>query len=109
MVVWPAIVKFDGDSELDYLSDIMEWVRESELHYLGYQENDVLIDSIGAIFMLNDPKDNAAKIIPTNKVSTLEEVTELVKAHASSLGSCCVAKIGFDSILEAIRTVKSLS
>ena len=107
MVVWPAMVKFDGDPELDYLADEIEWKRESELHYLGYQEEDVLIDSVGAIFTLNEPKDNTVKIIPTNKNSTLEEITELVKAHESSLGSCCVAKIGFDSILTAVNSIKS--
>lgn len=107
MVVWPAMVKFDGDPELDYLADEIEWKRESELHYLGYQEDDVIIDSVGSIFTLNDPKDNSTKIMPTNKNSTLEEVIELVKAHESSLGSCCVAKIGFDSILVAVNSIKS--
>ncbi|WP_122034742.1 DUF4144 family protein [Aliivibrio sp. EL58] len=106
MVVWPAIVKFEGDSELDYISSESEWKIESELHYLGYQDKDILVDSTGAIFSLNDPINNMTKIISTNKTITMDILLELIKEHQSSLGLCCAAKVGFDSIKGAIESVK---
>lgn len=106
MVVWPAIVKFDGDPELDYISDENEWKIESELHYLGYQEQDILIDSVGSVFSLNDPNDNTTKILESGELIAMDTLLTLIKEHQSSLGSCCITKIGFDSIEEAIQSVK---
>ena len=106
MVIWPAIVKFDGDPELDYISDEKKWEIESELHYLGYQDKDILIDSTGTIFSLNDPSNNSTKVINSNKTIAMDALLDLIKAHQSSLGLCCAAKVGFDSIKEAINSVK---
>lgn len=110
-IIWPAIIKFEGDNELGFVADQMQWNEDVDLHAFAYAPMDVLVDSTGQLFGLDGRQHG--KVFPqvldeavhlSNTVN-LEQVTDWVRAHASELGHCCVSKLGFYSIAEAIRSV----
>lgn len=105
---WPVILKYTGDYELVFIASQAEWEADPDLHFF-YEPDDCLIDSSGAVFHLNKRSNNFVMPKANGKTVTLEELTTLIQLHASQLGSCCVAKIGFDSVSEAIAAVRSMS
>lgn len=50
MILWPAIIKYEGESELTFVSSESEWQCDVDLHFFSYEDDDVLIDSTGAIY-----------------------------------------------------------
>lgn len=105
MINWPALLKLAGDDELVYLPDRVAWATDADLQALVFNPDDQLIDVQGRLFALA-PQGNSTTLQVTENQLTLAEVTDLVRAHESSLGSCCVAKMSFGSLAEAFAAVK---
>ncbi|WNC68882.1 DUF4144 family protein [Thalassotalea nanhaiensis] len=107
MITWPAFIKHDGEDELIYISSFSEWQSDEEMLLYIFTERDVLIDSTGKVFSL--------PVIQKNinsddylAIASVENVIELVKAHASMSGQCCIEKINCQSIKQAVELVKDL-
>ncbi|WP_415890966.1 DUF4144 family protein [Neptuniibacter sp. SY11_33] len=105
MIKWPAIIKYHGDSELTYISSGSEWETDHDLHAVVYDADDRLIDSDGALFSLEETEDRLVMPRPVEAYFELEEMVDLIRAHFSSIGECCVSKFSIGSIAEGITTV----
>lgn len=108
MVNWPACIKYTGDAELVCVSSQSEWDRDEDLHGHEYDESDCLVDSSGQVFSLNKKAGNHVEPAPSGEHMTLGEVLEVVRAHASQSGTCCVAKLSASSVREAIHIAFSI-
>jgi len=105
-IIWPAILKCSGDDELIYIASEEKWHDEEGLHLARYHETDVLIDSSGAVFSLLSKQGKHINPEFLDKRMSLEDVLELVKAHAAQQASCCVAKLFAPTIHEALTIVE---
>ena len=112
MISWPAILHYPGQDELDYIASANAWENEQQLHTLSFQTAGRLIDSHGRVFNLPDMEYQAGGSglapSPSQETATLEQVIELVRAHAAQSASCCIAKISAPSIATAIRLVDKI-
>jgi hypothetical protein len=108
LITWPAIIKYIGQAELAYVQDQAEWDADVHLHGFRYEKADVLIDSQGEIYALLNAVNGLVRPEPMGEFARLEEVIEMVRAHASQLGSCCVSKFYASSIHEAVCAVSTL-
>lgn len=108
MINWPAVIKFEGEDEMTYVSSQSEWDTDPDLHYFSYQPEDMLVDSSGKLFGLAERRVNFVHPKSLDKSLTLLELTKLVRKHASSKGECCVLKISFNSISDAISAIEEL-
>ncbi|MDN3652301.1 DUF4144 family protein [Thalassotalea ponticola] len=108
MINWPAIIKHDGEDELIYIANREQWLNDEEMLLYFFTDADVLIDSLGQVFSLPEVQSNidSANVLA---VATVDQIMELVRAHAALLAHCCVAKIGADNTEQAIELVKSMS
>lgn len=109
MIYWPVIVHYSGDNELLFCASQAAWNNDADLHAHAYNPQDRLIDSNGQIFSLTERQDNRVVPLSTDQTIHLEAVNGLVRLHASALGQCCVQKIFFNSIAQAIKAVEFLS
>ncbi|QUJ68676.1 hypothetical protein KDD30_06095 [Photobacterium sp. GJ3] len=105
MVVWPAILKYDGDPELFYLPALQSWQEDEDLHLLGFQPEDRLIDSAGQVFAMHWKKGRPVELVKAVAEIPLTELCEMIQSHQSSQGACCAAKVSFRTTAEAIRAV----
>jgi hypothetical protein len=121
MVAWPAVLKYRGEHELTFILDQSAWNLDAELHFFGYDPEDILIDSEGSIFSLTNQNNNFITSEQSEQKSEqkserkseqksaqkidLESVLDLIKAHESQLGACCASKLSFQSIAEAIMVI----
>lgn len=109
MITWPAVIKFEGDDELSFVASQAEWESDEGLSRVQYDVADQLIDSDGKIYELKGGENGAINLAETGSQIELTEMTELVRKHASQLGNCCVSKIFFTTLSEAVATVESLT
>jgi len=105
MASWPAIIKFSGDDELTYIADLQQWKSDTDLHFFGYQQDDMLIDSCGMIHHLNQHNVDLIMPQPTGALIDLGLATTIVQAHYSSIRSCCAAKIFAPSVAQLIELI----
>jgi len=107
VTTWPAIIKYAEEDELTYISDLEEWNSDADLHFFEYEHLDILIDSLGLIHHLNNR--NGAFVIPESTENTIDlgHAISIVKAHFSSLGACCAAKLAARSVAELLELVGS--
>lgn len=105
MITWSAILKYDGENELVFIANQEQWNKDPDLFYYAYETDDLLLDTNGIIYKLNQIRDNYVTPSSTNSNATLEQVEDMLKAHMSELGHCCIAKISLASIEEAIEIV----
>jgi len=116
LISWPAILHYPGQDELEYIASANAWENDQQLHTLSFQTAGRLIDSHGRVFNLPDmeyqPGGNGFAPSPSQEAATetttLEEVIELVRAHAAQSASCCIAKISAPSIAAAIQLVDTI-
>lgn len=107
MILWPAVLKYDGDAELAFIGSQAEWETDAALHRFWFKATDVLIDSAGLCYSLSEQ--SSGLTIPKPKdVISLDAIIDLVRAHASQSGACCVSKFSAASIREAILAVEDL-
>ena len=105
LIAWPAIIKYSGDAELAFVDSQSAWDADRHLHGARYEKSDALIDSKGEIYALLNHAKSHVQPEPTGKFASLDEVLELVRAHAAQSGACCVAKFSASSVEEAVRSV----
>ncbi|WP_415884220.1 DUF4144 family protein [Neptuniibacter sp. QD34_54] len=105
MIKWPAIIKYQGDNELIYIASGSVWETDQDLHAVVYDADDRLIDSDGVLFSLEEREDRLVILRPVEACFELEEMVDLIRAHFSSIGECCVSKFSIGSIAEGITTV----
>ncbi|MGD2116814.1 MAG: DUF4144 family protein [Chromatiales bacterium] len=104
---WPAIVHYDNEAELAYVSGWRQWLDDADLSQFDYHSNDELIDSLGLVYALHLSKTSRVTPTATGVRKSLSDVLGLVKAHLAEQGSCCVAKLSTGSIAEALELVKT--
>ncbi|SEQ86469.1 protein structure with unknown function [Amphritea atlantica] len=105
MVRWPAIIKYEGDSELTFVSGLSEWECDADLHFFSYEEGDALIDSEGVIYALDKREADCIKPRATGGSFNKEEILEIIKEHFSAIGECCVSKFSISTISEGVAVV----
>ncbi|WOH36778.1 DUF4144 family protein [Thalassotalea fonticola] len=108
MITWPAFIKHDGEDELIYISSLTEWQNDEEMLLYIFSERDVLIDSTGKVYSLPILQQN----INSNDylaVASVGNIVELVRAHAATVGECCIEKINCQTISQAVALVKDLT
>ena len=105
MIVWPVVIKYEGESELTFVSSQPKWDGDADLHHFSYETGDKLIDSAGAVYGLQTRKSHCITPSFTGQYVNQQEVLGLVKAHLSEIGQCCVAKFSINSIAQGIRAV----
>lgn len=108
MITWPAILKYDGENELVFILNQAQWNKDPDLFYYAYESDDFLLDSDGMIYRLDQIEDHFVTPVADNRNASIEEVIDMLKAHMSELGHCCIAKISLNSIKEAIDMVGEL-
>ncbi|PWQ95497.1 DUF4144 family protein [Leucothrix pacifica] len=108
MITWPAVIKYDGDNELGYVASQLEWETDPDFSEFRYSEADQLIDSVGVIYSLEEGSDGVASPKNTGNKISLDDITLMLREHASALENCCVSKLGFYSIAEAVGTAGDL-
>lgn len=108
MIQWPAIIKHDGEDELIYISSELSWQNDEEMLLYIFTDRDVLIDSSGQVFSLSDIQEhfNASPVLAN---ATLDNIIELIQAHAAISATCCIEKIQTKTIGQAIELVSHLS
>ena len=106
LIHWPAILKFSGEDELLYVSGHSEWNSDPDLHCFRYEEGDLLIDSKGSTYSLLDQVNNFVIPKDTSSLLDLHNIIEMIKAHESLLGSCCVSKLFCSTFHEAFDIVR---
>lgn len=102
-VKWPAIIKLHADDELIYIADAEQYVNDDGLRHLHVQSSDILIDSLGAVYSIQNLPEQ--ELYATGSSLSLNEVIELMRLHLANHGTCCVAKFHAHSIREAIMSV----
>lgn len=107
MIHWPAFLKFHDDPELLFIKNEGDWESNPEVRDVIFTEDDKLIDVTGQVFYLTTMQLSETQQLVSSEPLTLEEITHLIKEHESSLGSCCISKISFPSIDDAIRSLNS--
>jgi hypothetical protein len=103
MIVWPVLLKLDGDDELLYFA------AEDELNDLCRQmilaDGDLLIDSLGHGYQICLTADHQLEyqLLPTDY--SAEDVSLLIQAHEFNAAGCCITKIHFPSVSQAIKAL----
>ena len=107
MITWPAVIKYQGDDELTFISDEKEWELDPDLHFHPYTEGDVFIDASGANYNLSyNNERQMVEIVETAEVIPLERFEAVVKNHLVQLNQCCIAKFNISSFREGMEIVK---
>lgn len=101
-ISWPVIIQLHGDPELIFLADAQQFANNMALHRTHFQEQDRMIDSCGAIYILDADK---AGWMNTGAVIALQEIEVILQQHLSDYGNVCVSKFHAHSIGEAIASV----
>lgn len=96
---WPALIRHHGDAELEYIPDAEAF--HAWQHVIPTPAT--LIDVTGQAFELGGKQ----HLRPTTKLP-LEEILELIRAHAALEGICCTTKLGAYDIPSAMALLASL-
>ncbi len=109
MINWPAIIHYQGDDELHYVASELEWDNTPESSTTDYAGAAVMIDSTGHVYRLTEPQDGNGRLLATGQTFSVDDLVNLVQRHAAINNSCCVEKIGFRTIDEAMAIIASLA
>ncbi len=99
-ITWPAIIIQQNQAELLYLESNKEWLEQAQGHI---EENANLLDSTGALYRFNQ---NHWQL--SAGVISQADLIERVRQHASTLGHCCTAKLGADTLKQIFEIIKYL-
>lgn len=102
MITWPAFIKLEGDHELFYIASLEQ--LQSESHDLIVGEQDCIIDAKGHAYSLL-PYTTTELLERQQGVYSLEDVTQLIRAHEFHKVQVCLTKIHFVTIEEAIESL----
>lgn len=103
-IQWPAMLKHENHHALDYINDAVSFNEFIDNHYLPLTDNDYLIDSIGHQFIVTKTQ----PVLTFERIKTCEMacLNELLKAHLTDIGQCCISKFQVTNYKDAINTVK---
>ena len=99
IISWPCILKLDGDDELIYL--ISEKELKIECSELIFSDDDYVIDSVGLSYFLSKTLD----LLKTDKVFSVDELIDLVRANEFKKAELCITKIHFLTVSDAIDSL----
>ncbi len=109
MIIWPAILRFNGDDELSFIFDQNEWKTDSDLYFHSYAEGDEFIDSQGKIYDLAfDEINKVVELKETGATISIREFEQLVKKHMVQLNQCCISKFQLSSYQEGMMIVRQV-
>lgn len=109
MIHWPAVIQFDGDDELVFVSSHNEWNSDSESLLYNHSGGDRLIDCSGQIFNLVRNEVGELHAESSGNTIALDDFIRLVRIHASNSHRCCIEKIHFRDIHEGIMLIASMN
>ena len=109
MINWPAIIHYQGDDELHYVASELEWENTPESSTTDYAGAAVMIDSTGHVYRLTEPQVGNGRLLATGQTFSVDDLVNLLQRHAAINNSCCVEKIGFRTIDEAMAIIASLA
>ena len=109
LIVWPAVINFEGDDELCYVDSEQVWMQDAESLLYNHRGQDRLIDSNGSIYGLERRHDDHIEVTVTGARIRLSDFIKQVRIHASNSHRCCIEKISFRSIAEGIRLVDDMN
>ncbi|HWU82239.1 MAG TPA: DUF4144 family protein [Methylophilaceae bacterium] len=98
MIAWPAMLRYAGQDELDYIADIAHWQRLVAAQALHLHADDQLIDSEGVRYR----PQASGELQRLEGRLHLQEAITLLQRHEVAAGQCCVAKFSADSIAACI-------
>ena len=104
-VLWPCLLKLDGDDELIYLHSHSDLHAECESLIWG--QEDYVIDSHGRTFGLYSENSNQTTLISRDKILPVEDVTSLIQSHEFSQAQRCIIKIHFTTVQQAVSALAS--
>ena len=99
-VQWPAVIKLHSDDELIFIADTEQFTNDDALRQMRVQANDMLIDSQGTVYRLQNRPE--LELYTTGINLSLNQVEDLLRLHLANHGTCCVSKFHANSIHEAI-------
>ena len=102
-VMWPCLLKLEGDDELIYLQSHSE--LQTECQALIWGPEDYVIDSNGQTFGLQHDNANHITLNPNNNTLSVKEVTTLIQSHEFSQAQRCIIKIHFSSVQQAVSAL----
>jgi hypothetical protein len=105
-IQWPAIIKNESHCELVYLKNAQSLAQFIESAYLPMTKKDYLIDSTGHQFTIEQVQSALTFILI--KTCDIEFLNELLKAHFSDAGQCCITKLYVTNYQDAIEAVRLL-
>lgn len=109
MISWPAFIYVDGDDELTYIASYEQWINHPEWSTVEYSADDVLVDSTGRIYHLDNMVNDRVMPASTDQVISLNQLVIMVQRHAALNNACCIEKIGFRNTEEGLAIIASLS
>ena len=102
MINWPAFIKLDGDPEMLYIASLEQ--LQSESHDLIFGEQDCIIDAKGHAYSLLTY--TTTELLERQQgIYSVEDVTQLIRAHEFHKVQVCLTKIHFVTIEEAIESL----
>lgn len=107
-VLWPAFIKYQGDSGLLYISSQQEWDSDPELNSAAYETRDRLIDSTGAMFSLSKNSEGNNILENVNLRCDLKDAIGYVQEFAVAENYCCSSKIHANNFTEILAMIRSL-
>ena len=106
-ILWPAIIRFNGDDELAFIVDETEWRSDADLYFHSYADGDQFIDSKGRVYGLShDPEYGMVEIKQTGERLTIDEFENWVRNHLVVLNQCCIAKFQISSFDEGMKIIE---
>lgn len=103
MVLWPCILKLEGDDELIYLNAEQDFF--AECRELIFSDDDYVIDSLGMSYLIESISGKLL-LIKTARVFVVSEITQLIRANEFKKAKLCLTKIHFLTISDAIKSLR---
>ncbi len=102
-ILWPCLLKLEGDDELIYLTSYSD--LQTECQALIWGHDDYVIDSQGHTFGLHYDAENQVTLHAKNKTLSVAEVTSLIQSHEFSQAQRCIIKIHFQTVQQAVSAL----
>jgi hypothetical protein len=109
MINWPAVISVHGDDELIYIPSEIEWVNHPEWSAVNYDNEDILVDSRGRVYRIDDLIGGTVQPAATDQKISVTQLVTLVQRHAALNNACCIEKMGFRNIEAGMVIIASLT
>ncbi|MEX3071643.1 DUF4144 family protein [Vibrio alginolyticus] len=104
-ILWPCLLKLEGDDELIYLQSHSD--LQTECQALIWGQEDFVVDSHGYTFSLQYDTENQITLNAKNEILSVAEVTSLIQSHEFSQAQRCIIKIQFQTVQQAVCALAS--